>query len=617
MAITLTGTIYDPYGNPVSDAGVRFKALRTGPQMLAGYVATARTDENGEYTIEVRDGRYAIETQQSKRVAWQTLVRNVPISAETTSTDINSLIVAYLGAGDATPEIVIEIESITAQATAAASSAQASAQAASDAVSVVTTDASSLPVQAQGGTSLREISSKLGETVSVKDFGAAGDGVSDDTPAFNAAFNSGAEQVDIPKGTYNVSPFQITTSSLKYVRQYGGAVITAVSTGNDQTLFEFPYTTFFTWYRPWIISAGGKDDGKNFSCIKFPQKAGSGGSTRLSIGGGNGRILDFSGDGVEFEQIVVAKVYDMDINCKKRNISIQPGGENSVPSTGVELSHLYLFGAESSIDSNGTVALRLDEIVIETSGTEASGAVNLVGGTTLIGNIYYEQCQKNYSFSEAKVVMTGEGFGQGFNNDSGVYPSTATFSGTAFEDRGVSALYHNGMRIREISPDPTANGNILNISGQLQFNGGSVFSGYEENDALVMTISDASSSGNSSPTQAVGTYTRVGRLVTLSIEAAGIDTSGMTQGAGLYLQGLPYPAINSGAGTPFFTAAPVTSNIAYNGDGVVASIRRNADYIEFLYSDPANASVVQRMNVSTLSSGSAEFKVTITYAAQV
>ena len=62
------------------------------------------------------------------------------------------------------------------------------------------------------------VEAKLAETVSVKDFGAVGDGVTDDTAAIQAALNA-SSVVFIPTGTYNI------TSSIsgagKYVVMYG------------------------------------------------------------------------------------------------------------------------------------------------------------------------------------------------------------------------------------------------------------------------------------------------------------------------------------------------------------------------------------------------------------
>ncbi len=46
------------------------------------------------------------------------------------------------------------------------------------------------------------VGEKLSETVSVKDFGAVGDGVADDTAAIQLALNSGASVINFPQGTY-------------------------------------------------------------------------------------------------------------------------------------------------------------------------------------------------------------------------------------------------------------------------------------------------------------------------------------------------------------------------------------------------------------------------------
>jgi hypothetical protein len=59
----------------------------------------------------------------------------------------------------------------------------------------------------EGSTSAvdRILTARLQDYVSVKDFGAVGDGVTDDTAAIQAAANSGASKLWFPQGTYNVT----------------------------------------------------------------------------------------------------------------------------------------------------------------------------------------------------------------------------------------------------------------------------------------------------------------------------------------------------------------------------------------------------------------------------
>ena len=67
------------------------------------------------------------------------------------------------------------------------------------------------------------VQAKLRESVSVKDFGATGDGVTDDTVAIQAALDSGATKVLIPKGTYLLTD-QLNPAESQIINGYGATL---------------------------------------------------------------------------------------------------------------------------------------------------------------------------------------------------------------------------------------------------------------------------------------------------------------------------------------------------------------------------------------------------------
>jgi len=97
-------------------------------------------------------------------------------------------------------------------------------------------------IQAGTGAVQRTVESKLQDIVSVKDFGAVGNGVADDTAAIQAAINAVATDggtVYIPSGTYLVSSTLLVSNSSVYIRGAGmyNTVITRNSPSYGNTVF--------------------------------------------------------------------------------------------------------------------------------------------------------------------------------------------------------------------------------------------------------------------------------------------------------------------------------------------------------------------------------------------
>lgn len=88
-----------------------------------------------------------------------------------------------------------------------------------------------------------DVQSKLRESVSVKDFGAVGDGVTDDTAAIQKAFDAaklaGGGDIYLPKGTYAVSS-AINITGCSNIIFYGA--------GNDASIIKSTSTTADVFY---------------------------------------------------------------------------------------------------------------------------------------------------------------------------------------------------------------------------------------------------------------------------------------------------------------------------------------------------------------------------------
>ena len=102
---------------------------------------------------------------------------------------------------------------------------------------------------------------------------------------------------------------------------------------------------------------------------------------------------------------------------------------------------------------------------------------------------------------------------------------------------------------------------------------------YEEG-TFTPVLADAASGGNTSSTTYTngGKYTKIGRQVNIQVKCLNIDTTGLTAGNDVYVQGIPYTSM---AGVEAVGPSVVNANWSSNTTWINSSILENDAHVKF------------------------------------
>ena len=127
---------------------------------------------------------------------------------------------------------------------------------------------------------------------------------------------------------------------------------------------------------------------------------------------------------------------------------------------------------------------------------------------------------------------------------------------------------------------------------------------YEEG-TWTPVVADAATGGNASATTCYGTYTKIGRIVTITCVAPNINTTGLTAGNLVFIRGLPFSSGDISGATAYYVGQTLTSSITVDENPLV--------YLEDSTKTSVNFADSGNILVSDLSSGTADIYFTLTY----
>jgi hypothetical protein len=290
------------------------------------------------------------------------------------------------------------------------------------------------------GAVTRSWSSKLKDVVSVKDFGAVGDGVTDDTVAIQAALDSGATAVIVPPGIYITTGVEIkVASTIETFKGVGNATL-KLTTGASRIALSVN-KAFVRVSDLIITSTGTSADGNSTVGVKQESIA----YTHYK----NLRVSNFSLRGMQIIQCVFNTFENLTIQGCTYGLSLETSLVNGFGCTAFTVDSAYITGCKRGIYHQAGVNAIYKLCIMEYCGDAVSsdGAFHLQnGGATLI-SCYWE--------ANARNIVSIEGGIEFINRYklAATAPDIVSYVGTGFDLRGTTVVGSNEVSTRFLKPD--------------------------------------------------------------------------------------------------------------------------------------------------------------------
>ena len=310
------------------------------------------------------------------------------------------------------------------------------------------------------GAVTRTTASKLTDIVSVKDYGATGNGTTDDTISIQAALNSGAGALLLNPGTYKVSSLTIPSGvtlvgfgAYQSVLQSNSATLTTIAMNTSSCIKDLKVLTSVTKTAGFFVDVQGNGsviDNCEFSSYYIAINVGTAGSAQpvgtlitdcefrtpaVSSGSGAIQFTNFSNANVRNCIITGAVGTQADFGIKFRN-----GDTGFLTNTNITLHGKALL--IDTLVSTNVYAITIDSCVFDSAGTITGGSTVSSAEIIPAGGVYntrFSNCWFGLSASKMGCYMAPSG--------AGVIDGI-TFTGCEFTDNGDCGLIAVGTGVK-------------------------------------------------------------------------------------------------------------------------------------------------------------------------